>query len=108
MSRTAAPVGEVTSAMRCGQGGMGFFCAGSNSPSACSRFLSCSNARLSAPAPAGITSEIYSCTCPVRGNELTRARTMTCRPFSSRNLSRMASDRNMTALMAAFSSLSVM
>ena len=64
--------------------------------------LSCSNARLSAPpAPSGITSECRAALCPVRGNELTRAlaRSPSCR--FSRNLSRMASDRNMTALIDA-------
>ena len=36
MSRTAAPVGEVTSAMEDGQAGIGFLCASANRPSACS------------------------------------------------------------------------
>ncbi len=36
MSRTAAPVGEVTSAMEDGQAGIGFFVCLGNRPSACS------------------------------------------------------------------------
>ena len=81
--------------------GMGFLYIGSNRPSACNFAFSCSKARFKAPAPSGITSEIYSCTCPVRGNELTRARTMTFMPFSSRNFKRIASERNITALIDA-------
>ena len=57
MSRTAAPVGEVTSAILSGQDGMGFLYRSENRPSACNLALSCSNARLSAPAPSGMISE---------------------------------------------------
>ena len=53
MSRMTAPWGEVTTPRRRGSSGSGRLRAGSNSPSASSRFLSCSKASASAPAPVG-------------------------------------------------------
>ena len=53
MSCTAAPVGEVISAIRRGYGGMGFLRAGSKRPSAVSFSFNCSKARYSAPTPSG-------------------------------------------------------
>lgn len=58
MSRTAAPVGEVTRAMEDGQAGIGFLCASANRPSAASFAFSCSKATFSAPAPSGMISEM--------------------------------------------------
>ena len=58
MSRTAAPVGEVTSAIDIGQDGIGFFRDSANRPSAASFAFSCSKATFSAPAPSGMISEM--------------------------------------------------
>ena len=58
MSRTAAPVGEVTRATEDGQDGIGFLCVSANRPSACSFAFSCSKATFSAPAPSGMISEM--------------------------------------------------
>ena len=52
-SRTAAPVGEVTSPTRRGSVGSARFLAGSKSPSAARRAFSCSKASWSAPRPFG-------------------------------------------------------
>ena len=53
MSRSAAPSIEVTSPMRRGRAGSGRLRDASNSPSAASFFLSCSNATCSGPNPCG-------------------------------------------------------
>ena len=52
-SRTAAPVGLVTTTIRRGKRGRGRFRAGSNSPSAASRATVWRNASSSAPIPSG-------------------------------------------------------
>ena len=66
-SRTAAPDLDVTSAMRRGRNGSGTLRAASKSPSAASRFFSCSNASWSAPAPSGCASWTISWYLPWGG-----------------------------------------
>ena len=56
ISCTAAPVGDVMTPMRAGNGGIGRLCSSANSPSAASFSFSCSNAKLSAPTPSGCIS----------------------------------------------------
>ena len=53
MSCIAAPLFEVTSPIFLGKRGIGFLLSGANSPSCCSRALSCSNAICAAPIPSG-------------------------------------------------------
>ena len=56
MSWTAAPAGEVMTAMRSGCSGRGFFRSRSKRPSAWRRAFSCSKATARSPAPSGIIS----------------------------------------------------
>ncbi|OGK90114.1 MAG: hypothetical protein A2W08_12195 [Candidatus Rokubacteria bacterium RBG_16_73_20] len=60
MSRSAAPLGEVTIPIVRGNRGSARLRAGSNNPSAPSRALSCSNASWSAPSPRGSSSSTTS------------------------------------------------
>jgi len=53
ISRMAAPLGEVTMPIRCGNFGSAFFRAGSNNPSASNFRLSASNFACSKPSPRG-------------------------------------------------------
>ncbi|MNI25893.1 hypothetical protein D3C73_795720 [compost metagenome] len=53
ISRTAAPVGEVTTPMQRGNRGSGRLRAAANSPSSSSLFFSCSYARYRLPIPSG-------------------------------------------------------
>ena len=59
MSWNAAAVGDVTTPMRFGYAGSGFFRAGSKSPSFESFSFSCSKARFREPRPSGWRSERY-------------------------------------------------
>ncbi len=63
-SRIAAPVGDVTKPMRCGNSGSGRFRSCSNNPSAASFCLSFSKAICNAPTPCNSTARTMSWYCP--------------------------------------------
>ena len=86
MSFSAAPSSDVTTPILRGSAGIGRFRAGSNSPSACSFFFSCSNASCSAPRPCGSRCSHTSWYSPFGSYTLSVPRAMTCRPSSILNL----------------------
>ena len=87
MSRSAAPSSDVTTPMRRGSTGSGRLRPASNSPSACSRRLSCSNAACSAPSPSGSSASQTSWYSPLTSYTLSRPRATTCMPSSGLNFS---------------------
>src|SRR5271157_961614 len=107
MSRSAAPCGEVMMPILCGNGGIAFFRDASNNPSACNRAFNCSNANCRAPAPFGSMNSAEICSSPRSSYTVMRPRTITCNPFSGRNRSSFADERNITTRICALSSFSV-
>ena len=107
MSRSAAPCGEVMMPILCGSGGIGFFRDASNKPSTCNRAFNCSNASCRAPAPFGSMNSAEICNSPRSSYTVMRPRTVTCNPFSGRNRSSLAEDRNITTRICAASSFKV-
>ena len=96
MSRMTAPDADVTTPIRRGRNGSGRLRASSNSPSAPSRCLSCSNASASAPAPVGSTAATDIWNLPRASYSVSRPRHRTAIPSSSENFSRYASRENST------------
>lgn len=83
MSRSTAPVGEVTTPIRRGRNGSARFRASSKSPSARICSLSFSSWASSAPMPAGSTRVAISCIRPLFSNTETRPVTRTRSPIRS-------------------------
>ena len=106
MSRTAAPAGEVTRAMRVGDSGAAASCgAGSKSPSCAELVLELLKGHMEVPhAVGGQLADSRAGTARPRGNTDTRPKATTFMPFSGRNRSAEASRRNMTQRMAPPSS----
>src|SRR5439155_5029017 len=92
-SWTTAPISEVTTPIRRGNGGRGRFRAGSNRPSAANFFLVRWYAAQKAPTPAGVAARTSSCTGPFRGNTSTSPDTTTSMPSSRSNPKSSASSR---------------
>src|SRR5690348_15815413 len=93
-SRTAAPLGEVTTPRRRGKTGSRRLRASSNNPSACSFAFSNSNARRSAPSPASSMCSRINWKLPRGSYRLTRARASTRVPLPGRKRIRAFSRAN--------------
>ena len=106
MSRIAAPVGLVTTPIARGKRGRAFLAPGSNNPSARSFSTSWRKANSSAPAPLGVISSTYICSCPRTSYTSTCPATTTSRPSVGVNFSREARLRNIAASIAQFASFS--
>src|SRR6266566_5769270 len=107
MSWTTAPISEVTTPIRRGNGGRGRLRAGSNRPSAASFFLVRWYAAQKAPTPAGVAARTSSCTVPFRRNTSTSPDTTTSMPSSRSNPKSSASSRKSVQEACATASFSV-
>ncbi len=96
MSRIAAPSGDVTSAIRPGNGGIGRLCSRSKSPSAARRAFSCSKASASAPAPTGSKWCAFNWKRPCGAQRSSDPRATTSRPGSIANGMRFRSEAKIT------------